>query len=172
MGKTKSKRQKGGGWFGLPDFSSWGKKAENSLSSMTSSLGLGSTPASSSSYIAPSNAPSNASSYIAPSNAPPSSYTAAPTQNESVNSAYPIGGSHKRTRTNRKRMNVQKMNGGKGGLGLVYYASPVTGMSVAEPTYMIPYNNVKIGGKNKSKRRGGSKSRSNKSRSNKSRSKS
>jgi len=43
-----------------------------------------------------------------------------------------------------------RMRGGKGGLGLTYYASPVHGANVAEPTYWI---------KGGSKRRGSKKSR-------------
>lgn len=31
----------------------------------------------------------------------------------------------------------KKMRGGKGGLGLVYYATPVSGIKVAEPAYWI-----------------------------------
>ena len=48
----------------------------------------------------------------------------APTQ---VSSPSVTGGSRKR----------RHMRGGKGGLGLGYYASPVQGANVAEPTYWI-----------------------------------
>ena len=37
----------------------------------------------------------------------------------------------------RRRRKSRKMRGGKGDLGLVYYATPVSGIKVAEPTYWI-----------------------------------
>lgn len=37
----------------------------------------------------------------------------------------------------RNRRKTRKYRGGKGGLGLTYYASPVSGLKVAEPTYWI-----------------------------------
>jgi hypothetical protein len=71
--------------------------------------------------------------------------------NESVNNAYPTTETKTETVTGGKRHKTMKrIKGGKGGLGLVYYASPVSGLRVAEPTYMIPYNNVKMGGKRRS----------------------
>ena len=39
----------------------------------------------------------------------------------------------------RRRGRSQRQRGGKGGLGLTYYASPVHGMKVAEPTYWEEY---------------------------------
>lgn len=39
----------------------------------------------------------------------------------------------------RGRGRSQKQKGGKGGLGLTYYATPVDGMKVAEPTYWEEY---------------------------------
>jgi hypothetical protein len=45
------------------------------------------------------------------------------------------------------------MKGGKDGLGLTYYASPVSGLKVAEPTYWVNSNtNQSIKGGSKSKR--------------------
>ena len=42
-------------------------------------------------------------------------------------------------RRRRGRGRSQRQRGGKGGLGLTYYASPVDGMKVAEPTYWEEY---------------------------------
>ena len=39
-----------------------------------------------------------------------------------------------------RRGRGRTMKGGKGGLGLTYYASPVSGLKVAEPTYWINQN--------------------------------
>lgn len=41
----------------------------------------------------------------------------------------------------RRRRRARSMKGGKGGLGLTYYASPVSGLKVAEPTTMQYYGN-------------------------------
>lgn len=62
----------------------------------------------------------------------------------------------------RRRGRSQRQRGGKGGLGLSYYATPVDGMKVAEPTYWEEYK----GGRSrrrtqrKSRGRGRGKSRS------------
>ena len=54
----------------------------------------------------------------------------------------------------RRRARGRTMKGGKGGLGLTYYASPVSGLKVAEPTYWVNSNtNQSIKGGSKSKRR-------------------
>ena len=58
-----------------------------------------------------------------------------------------IGGKRKR--------NVRSMKGGKGGLGLTYYASPVSGLRVAEPTSWQFYAN----GTNQYSVKGGSRKR-------------
>jgi hypothetical protein len=49
----------------------------------------------------------------------------------------------------RRRKMSQKMRGGKNGLGLSYYATPVSGIKVVEPTYWIygSKNNMKAGSK-------------------------
>jgi hypothetical protein len=56
---------------------------------------------------------------------------------------------------NRKRR-ARSMKGGKGGLGLTYYAAPVSGLNVAEPTYWINSNTnqPKVGGSRRRKSRG------------------
>ena len=53
----------------------------------------------------------------------------------------PLGGRRRR-----------KMKGGKGGLGLTYYATPVSGLNVAKPTYWIPNQSIKGGSRRKSKK--------------------
>ena len=49
----------------------------------------------------------------------------------------------------RRRKVSQKMRGGKNGLGLSYYATPVSGIKVVQPTYWIygSKNNMKAGSK-------------------------
>jgi hypothetical protein len=51
------------------------------------------------------------------------------------------------------------MKGGKGGLGLTYYATPVSGLNVAKPTYWIPNQSIKGGSRRKRKSKKSRKSR-------------
>lgn len=67
-----------------------------------------------------------------------------PSSNQSQSSVI-MGGRHKRR--------VRSMRGGKGGLGLTYYASPVSGLKVAEPTTWQYYGN----GQNQYSAKGGKK---------------
>jgi len=55
----------------------------------------------------------------------------------------------------RRRRRAKSMKGGKGGLGLTYYASPVSGLKVAEPTTWQYYAN----GTNQYSVKGGSRKR-------------
>lgn len=55
----------------------------------------------------------------------------------------------------RRRKGARNMKGGKGGLGLTYYASPVSGLKVAEPTSWQFYAN----GTNQYSVKGGSRKR-------------
>jgi hypothetical protein len=48
-----------------------------------------------------------------------------------------VGGRRRRGHRGRSRKLSRKLSGGKGGLGLTYYATPVSGLKVAEPTYWI-----------------------------------
>jgi hypothetical protein len=64
--------------------------------------------------------------------------TEAPTQSSVYN---PLGGRRRR-----------KMKGGKGGLGLTYYATPVSGLNVAKPTYWIPNQSMNGGSRRKSRK--------------------
>ena len=60
----------------------------------------------------------------------------------------PLGGRRRR-----------KMKGGKGGLGLTYYATPVSGLNVAKPTYWIPNQSIKGGSRRQRKSKKSRKSR-------------
>ena len=78
----------------------------------------------------------------------------APTQD--YNQTNPaIGGRRKKQNRTMKKGKRRQMKGGKGGLGLTYYASPVSGLKVAEPTYWEVYAN----GTNQYTTKGGSKRR-------------
>ena len=53
----------------------------------------------------------------------------------------PLGGRRRR-----------KMKGGKGGLGLTYYATPVSGLNVAKPTYWIGSKSMNGGSKRRQRK--------------------
>jgi hypothetical protein len=55
----------------------------------------------------------------------------------------------------KRKRRSRTMKGGKGGLGLTYYATPVSGIKVAEPTTLLYYEN----GTNQYSVKGGSKRR-------------
>jgi len=67
------------------------------------------------------------------------------------NSTGSFGGTHR----TRARMRARSMKGGKGGLGLTYYAAPVSDLKVAEPTTWQYYAN----GTNQYSVKGGSRKR-------------
>ena len=149
MPKSKSRKiQKAGDW------SSWmsnlGQNARAKLFGVVNTVdsGLGNAWEGTKSFG--SNVGSNLGLTSSPSPPPSTSYyqPEAPQpevpqqQQPPVNAAY---GGKRRTR---------KMKGGKGGLGLTYYASPVSGLKVAEPTYWEVYGNGHI-------MKAGSKSRKN-----------
>ena len=56
----------------------------------------------------------------------------------------------------RRRKRCRSRKGGKGGSNLAYYAAPVSGLKVAEPTYMINSNTNQpsVGGSRRRKSRG------------------
>jgi hypothetical protein len=72
-------------------------------------------------------------------------------QNSSYGSGFVNGGKLKKQTMNKNKT----MKGGKGGLGLTYYATPVSGLNVAEPTSWQYYAN----GTNQYTVKGGSKRR-------------
>jgi hypothetical protein len=106
-----------------------------------------------------STAPMNSSSYTAPMSTAPMSTATAPMTNsmnsyqnpqqEQQMSSY--GGKRRRRSMTKSKI----MKGGKGGLGLTYYASPVSGIKVAQPTSWQYYAN----GTNQYSVKGGSKKR-------------
>ena len=113
-----------------------------------------------------STAPMNSSSYTAPmstapmSTAPMSTATAPMSNNNSMNSYQnpeqdqqmsSYGGKRRRRTMTKSKI----MKGGKDGLGLTYYASPVSGIKVAQPTSWQYYAN----GTNQYSVKGGSKKR-------------
>ena len=57
-------------------------------------------------------------------------YTSPPYNPEQV-----VGGGRRGRKS--KKLRGRKLHGGKGGLGLTYYATDVSGMKVADPTYWI-----------------------------------
>jgi len=142
--------QKGGGmfdWFGssdpnAPPKKSWGDWWSGTSSGLTqgvSNIGssIGSTL--------------NSNIDLTGSNQTPPPITEVQSQateeNQQQNQQYnqvPIGG--------RRRRRGRTMKGGKGGLGLTYYASPVSGIKVAEPTTWQHYAN----GTNQYSTKGGS----------------
>ena len=186
MTKHKTSRrkrsQKGGGllnWFsGETDpnaptsTSSWGNwfsgkasgavsGASNALTNATTSITQGATDA--------TNAATNAlNSNVNLTDSTPtsvtsneSSYTGVPVPDTGVSSEVStgyIGG--RRKRRGRTMKGGRIMKGGKGGLGLTYYATPVSGLNVAKPTYWIgPNTNQYIKGGSKKRHRKGCKSR-------------
>ena len=111
-----------------------------------------------------STAPMNSSSYTAPMSTAPMSTapmsTAPMSNNNSMNSYQnpeqdqqmsSYGGKRRRRSMTKSKI----MKGGKGGLGLTYYASPVSGIKVAQPTSWQYYAN----GTNQYSVKGGSKKR-------------
>jgi len=105
--KTK-RRQRGGGLFDW--FSSSSTSSEPGMLDKTKNMFSG--------WF--SSAPTN--SEPAPTSSP-TNYEPAPTNNDA--NQYSMGGRRSRRR---------KMRGGKGDLGLTYYATPVSGIKVVEPT--------------------------------------
>ena len=135
--KTKRRIYRGGDWFspstwfsGSSDltekaksgFSSGLNSAESSLGNISNSVS--NSFSSLSSYNPFSSSTDSSTSYSSP--APASSTTYMPPA---------VGGRHRRGHRGRSRKS--KLRGGKGGLGLTYYATPVSGLKVAEPTYWI-----------------------------------
>lgn len=169
--QKKSRRsQRGGGWFGPDDpyapkkswmdsLSSWWSgtsstgtsstgtgllsTAENKLSNFATSISNSTSQAlntisSPSTYQLSNTSYSNPSAYS--SRAPAPAYSNS-TNNDNLVETY---GGKGRRRTLKKKAH---MKGGKG-LGLTYYATPVSGLKVAEPTTFLKY-----GGKRHKSRR-------------------
>jgi hypothetical protein len=148
--KTYKRSQRGGIWpFSESDptapsltsqasnwFESKKSGAENSWGSW-----FGSTP-----ETVPTTYPTTPTTYPTTPTTYPTTPTTYPTQSsviEGNSNMSTVGGKRKR------------MRGGKGGLGLTYYATPVSGIKVVEPNEWLLYNNGvnQKGGSRKYKRR-------------------
>lgn len=141
--KTKRRIYRGGDWFSPSTwFSGSSDKAKSVVNSAESSLGnisnsVSNSFSSLSSYNPFSSSTDSSTSYPAPAPAysPPVSSTTYMPQS--------VGGRRRRGHKGRSRklsdrkLSDRKLSGGKGGLGLTYYATPVSGLKVAEPTYWI-----------------------------------
>ena len=156
--KTNKRSQRGGdltSWFtGTSSTASgygesYSEKAKKAYNNSMASLGswVGSTPSSSSSYT------SSSSSYTPSSSSTSSSYTPASAETMTPTTRPDTTGL---ARGGRKR---RKMRGGKGGLGLTYYATPVSGLNVAKPTYWIPNQSLNGGSRRKRRQRKSRKSK-------------
>jgi len=116
-----------------------GTQVSDTASSTISNLGEGL------SSLNPLGSSSNNGVPPAPTNVvPPAPTNGVPPETTSVSS---YGGRHRR--------HARSMKGGKGGLGLTYYATPVSGLRVAEPTTLQFYAN----GTNQYSVKGGSRKR-------------
>lgn len=131
--KTKRRIYRGGDLFSPSTwFSGSSDKAKSVVNSAESSLGnisnrVSNSFSSLSSYNPFSSSTDSSTSYSAPAPvySPPASSTTYMPQS--------VGGRRRRGH----RGSSRKLRGGKGGLGLTYYATPVSGLRVAEPTYWI-----------------------------------
>lgn len=134
--KTKKRVQKGGLFEGVGSFfSGTTEKAEQGLGSMASGItsytsGWGAKTKSLFSNPFASSSNTSIPEPTSTSSVEPTT-TAQPIASEvpmSIESPTSVGG---------RRRKRKSMRGGKGGLGLVYYATPVSDIKVAEPTYWI-----------------------------------
>jgi hypothetical protein len=167
--QKKSRRsQRGGGWFGPDDpyapkkswmdsLSGWWSgtsstgstgtgllsTAENKLSNFATNISNSTSQALNTISSPSTYQSSNSSSYSSYPNS--SSYSSpAPSNSTNNNNLVETYGGKGRRRTLKKKAH---MKGGKG-LGLTYYATPVSGLKVAEPTTFLKY-----GGKRHKSRR-------------------
>jgi hypothetical protein len=152
--RTKRRSQKGGFWpFSSSPadpnaptqswgdyFSSWGDKAKGVGNSLNNSIGnVASSAATSITDGANSLNPfaSNESS-TTPVIQPAPVVQASPS---SQNMGQPIMNNNINSTGGRHRKRARSMKGGKGGSNLAYYAAPVSGLKVAEPTTLQYYAN-------------------------------
>jgi hypothetical protein len=172
--RTKRRSQKGGeyqdpnaqsqGWFsGITSgitglFSSGVKKAKEGLVNANTYIGdaaQSSMDAAQSSMKAVGDATSSAVNTVS---APFSSSSDTTNQNGINGNPSQSGmtGNSYGQQAGRRRKRCRSMKGGKGGSNLAYYAAPVSGLKVAEPTYMINSNTnqPKVGGSRRRKSRG------------------
>ena len=169
--KKSRRSQRGGGWFGPDDpyapkkswmdsLSGWWSgtsstgstgtgllsTAENNLSSFASNISNTTSQALNNLSSPSTYQPSSSSTYQPSSYSTPAAAPAVPANNDNLVETY---GGKRRRRTLKMKKGVMKgvMKGGKD-LGLTYYATPVSGLKVAEPTTFLKY-----GGKRHKSRR-------------------
>jgi hypothetical protein len=116
--KTK-RRQRGGGLFDW--FSSSTSSSEPGMYEKTKNMFSGFFSSSNAQTSVPTNYESTSNQV---------------TSNNNLNAMEPSGSQYSMG-GRRSRRRHRKMRGGKGGLGLTYYATPVSGIKVVEPTYWI-----------------------------------
>jgi len=140
MAKSRSRKlQRAGDWSSW--FSSFGQSAKNSASGAVNALesGLGSA------WEGTKSVGSSIGSAVGLSDQqPPYQSQQAPYQSQQAPYQPQQQAPYQMSQGGRKRRHSRKMRGGKGGLGLTYYASPVSGLKVAEPTYWEVYGDEHI----------------------------
>jgi hypothetical protein len=159
---TRRKSQKGGAWYNPTSWfqpsdpyapkRSWGdyfsgttSNIENSLSNLSSNIVDSTKSLGSSISNSVSSVTSNSNTGVSP---------VEPLQQDSQNMEQLQNASPEPTYGGKRRMATRKMRGGKNGLGLTYYATPVSGIKVVQPTYWEVYGDghiMKAGSKYKSK---------------------
>lgn len=161
---SKRRSQKGGDWYNP---FSWGQSSDpnapkksvlESITGATNSAISGASGALTSATNSVTQGASNLGSSISSSLSKDVNLTSStPTTTGSTSGIPPAGTQPAGTimgGRRRRKGRGRTMRGGKDGLGLTYYASPVSGLKVAEPTYWINSNtNQSIKGGSKSKRR-------------------
>jgi hypothetical protein len=171
---SKRRSQKGGAWynpgswFGSSDPNAPKKSVLESITGATNSAISGASGALTSATNSVTQGASNLGSSISSSLSKDVNLTSStPTTTDSTSGIPPAGIPPAGTQPagtqpagtimggrRRRKGRGRTMRGGKDGLGLTYYASPVSGLKVAEPTYWINSNtNQSIKGGSKSKRR-------------------
>jgi hypothetical protein len=155
---SKRRSQKGGDWYNP---FSWGQSSDpnapkksvlESITGATNSAISGASGALTSATNSVTQGASNLGSSISSSlNTDVPIGSSSPTTTQPITTQpQPVSMGGRRRRKGRGRT----IKGGKGSLGLTYYASPVSGLKVAEPTYWVNSNtNQSIKGGSKSKRR-------------------
>jgi hypothetical protein len=157
--KTKRKIQKGG-LFDSQSWSNWSSglwnKTKEKVSSGTTSIETGLEGISENASSSVSSLGTSMSEGISKSlsDLNPFSSDSSSSYSSTFNSSPPITGGKRKNKYSSKR-HRKTIKGGKGGLGLTYYATPVSGIRVAEPTTWQFYEN----GVNQYSIKGGSKKR-------------
>jgi hypothetical protein len=139
--KCNKRTQRGGVWpftESDPTAPTWRSKASNWFQSKTSgensswgSLFGSTTPTTTSTTTTPTSTPTSTSTTYTPPT--PETVTTSETVTTPPTPETVITGGKRRKKS---------LKGGKGGLGLTYYATPVSGLNVVEPNEWLLYNNM------------------------------